>query len=174
MHWAGGFWQYRRSTCFLEKHIKNIQSAAKRRCPPPRWNRKVMRGRVVKSPNLCIGLFVSWLSKYPTSQDHGKNHCIPPTRNLPNSKAKSSEYLPRIHWKSFKNQPKFYQKSIKNPPKLPLRKSIENPLKIHQKSTNNRPKSTKNPPKIDAWTKNSRTSSWEPSWMRLGGVLGAS
>ena len=53
--------------------------------------------------------------------------------------------------KPFKNQPQIDQKSIENQPKID-------------------PKSIKNRPKIDQERKMSRTSSWEPSWRRLGGV----
>ena len=53
-----------------------------------------------------------------------------------------------------------------------------NQPKIEPKSTKNRPKidqkSTQNRPKFDQNRKLSRTSSWEPSWSRLGCVLEAS
>ena len=54
--------------------------------------------------------------------------------------------------KLFKNQPRIEQKSKENQPKID-------------------PTSIKNRPKIDQERKMSRTSSWEPSWRHLGGVL---
>ena len=57
-------------------------------------------------------------------------------------------------------------------------KSTKNRWKINQQSTQHRSKieqtSTKNRPKSQLERKMSRTSSWEPSWRRLRGVLEAS
>ena len=64
------------------------------------------------------------------------------------------------------NDQKPHQKSMENQPKIQP-KSIQNPSKIHQKSI-------QNPSKFNQNRKMSRTSSWEPSWRPLGGVLGAS
>ena len=76
----------------------------------------------------------------------------------------------RKSWKKMikkrsKHRSETYQISIQNRPKI-NQKSIENHSKIHPKSTNNLSKSPLE-------RKKSRTSSWEPSWRRLGRVLGA-
>ena len=49
-------------------------------------------------------------------------------------------------------------------------KSAKHRWKINQKSAQNRFKIDQKSTKIDQERKMSRTSSWEPSWRRLGGV----
>ena len=64
-----------------------------------------------------------------------------------------------------------HEKSLENNGPEPFK----NQSQIDQKSLENQPKidptSIENRPKIDQKRKMSRTSSWEPSWRRLGGVL---
>ena len=67
--------------------------------------------------------------------------------------------------KRSKHRSETYQISVQNRPKTD-QKPIENHLKIHSKSFKNLSTS-----RLER--KKSRTSSWEPSWRRLGRVLGA-
>ena len=68
-----------------------------------------------------------------------------------------------MNLKTKKKQSKINQNSIENQSKIDP-KSIQNQLTIDPKSTRNRQKSPLE-------RKMSRTSSWEASWRRLGGVL---
>ena len=105
--------------------------------------------------------------KYENYPKRSKAACPPPRwSNRPKIEPRDKKSLKS--W--FKNEQNTDQK--------PDQKSVENQPNIEPKSIKNRPrihqKSSQHQPKFDQHRKMSRTSSWEPSWRPLGGVLGAS
>ena len=153
--------------------MKNMLHASIAKVKYSKWPRNSVHVYAQVNTSICIFLYIQSAAKLRSPPPRWSAHFVLKTI----LKASWLEQSTKNRAKRSKNVENF-NKNKQNIDQKPHQKSMENQPKIKPKSIQNQPKinqrSIKNPLKFDQNRKMSRTSSWEPSWKPLGGVLGAS